>query len=74
MLSTVNAFYLPIANSFAIAPWFLAGAIYQPHQPKYLNFGSLGTLGIGHEMIHGFDNNGREYNHNGNQFETKAQK
>ena len=37
---------------------------YDSERPMYLNFATTATT-IGHEIIHGFDNNGRNFDENG---------
>jgi len=47
---------------------FLAGIMQHPFfdadVPKYVNYGSIGVI-VGHEMTHGFDNMGRNFDKNG---------
>ena len=43
----------------------LQGAFYNKHRPQYLNFGRTGST-IGHEITHGFDDQGSQYDVNGN--------
>ena len=43
----------------------LQGVFFDPTVPRYLNYGAIGAV-IGHEITHGFDNRGRQYNSEGN--------
>ena len=43
---------------------FLQGIYYNSKRPQYLNFGGIGSL-IGHEMTHGFDRQGRNFDDQG---------
>ncbi|KAF9342215.1 hypothetical protein BGX26_008046, partial [Mortierella sp. AD094] len=60
----VNAYYLANMNDIDI----LAGIVQTPYfhidNPEYLNYGGIGTV-VGHEIGHGFDNNGRHYDATG---------
>lgn len=62
---TVNAYYQPTANSFTI----LAGILYPPFYSKdgslAQKYGSIGFI-IGHEIGHGFDDTGRQFDGDGN--------
>lgn len=61
----VNAYYSPSYNEIV----FPAGILQQPFFSKdndmAVNFGGIGTV-IGHEITHGFDDQGRKYDKNGN--------
>ncbi|XP_052102932.1 membrane metallo-endopeptidase-like 1 [Mytilus californianus] len=62
--STVNAYYSSTNNRII----FPAGILQQPYYHKdqlwSLNFGAIGTL-IGHEITHGFDDGGRQFDKDG---------
>jgi predicted metalloendopeptidase len=63
--SSVNAFYDPGSNSFTLLPGLVHGTFFGGSSaPAAHNFGALGWV-IGHEMTHGFDNNGRLYDGRG---------
>ncbi|KAJ8668519.1 hypothetical protein QAD02_010182 [Eretmocerus hayati] len=62
----VNAYYYVQKNSFEIPAGFLRRPFYHSNRPKYLNFGALGSI-VGHEITHGFDNEGRKNDKDGNQ-------
>ncbi|KAG8222300.1 hypothetical protein J437_LFUL001842 [Ladona fulva] len=62
--TTVNAFYSPILNSVT----FPAGILQPPFYGlglESLNYGAIGAI-MGHELTHGFDDQGRRYDKNGN--------
>ncbi|XP_077998346.1 neprilysin-1-like [Glandiceps talaboti] len=61
----VNAFYDFTNNDITFPAGILQGLYYHKDSPKYLNFGGIGIV-IGHEMTHGFDDRGRQYDKNGN--------
>lgn len=45
---------------------FLRGPFFHKNRPNYLNYGAIGSI-IGHEITHGFDNEGRKTDKDGNQ-------
>ncbi|XP_043270899.1 neprilysin-2-like [Venturia canescens] len=65
--ATVNAFYDRIDNSISLLAGILQDVFYDNDRPKYINYGSIGSI-IGHELTHGFDDMGKQYNENGNIF------
>ncbi|XP_013855276.1 endothelin-converting enzyme 2, partial [Austrofundulus limnaeus] len=62
---TVNAYYDPTKNNIAFPAGILQAPFYNQDYPKALNFGGIGTV-MGHELTHGFDDEGREYDKEGN--------
>ncbi|CAB3997560.1 neprilysin-2 isoform X1 [Paramuricea clavata] len=62
---TVNALYNPLTNAMAILAGILQPPFYKDDRLKALNYGSLGMI-VGHEMTHGFDNIGSQFDENGN--------
>ncbi|XP_053378445.1 neprilysin-like [Mercenaria mercenaria] len=63
--STVNAYYSPIRNNIMFPAGILQPPFYSRGQPKSMNYGGIGAV-IGHEITHGFDDGGRQYDKNGN--------
>ena len=63
--TSFDAFYIPTENSFMLSAGILQGYIFRVNRPKYLNYAGLG-FGIGHEITHGFDDQGQKYNKDGN--------
>ncbi|XP_049286496.1 neprilysin-2 isoform X11 [Anopheles funestus] len=61
----VNAFYSPIENSIQVPAGILQGQLFSYDRPNYMNYGAIGFV-IGHEITHGFDDQGRQYDKNGN--------
>uniref|UniRef100_A0A8C2EWZ9 Phosphate regulating endopeptidase homolog, X-linked n=1 Tax=Cyprinus carpio TaxID=7962 RepID=A0A8C2EWZ9_CYPCA len=64
--TTVNAFYSSSTNQIR----FPAGELQKPFfwgldYPRSLSYGAIGVI-VGHELTHGFDNNGRKYDKDGN--------
>lgn len=62
--AVVNAFYSPELNQICFPAGILQAPFYDANVPKYLNYGGIGSV-IGHEITHGFDDNGRKYDKNG---------
>ncbi|XP_070560613.1 neprilysin-1-like isoform X2 [Ptychodera flava] len=61
----VNAFYSSSSNSITFPAGILQPLFYHKDSPEYLNFGGIGMV-IGHEITHGFDDRGRQYDKDGN--------
>ncbi|KAG0220041.1 hypothetical protein BGX33_009593 [Mortierella sp. NVP41] len=57
---TVNGYYLYSSNQVIIPAGVLQGHAFNVDNPEYVNFGAIGRL-IGHEIGHGFDNLGCNY-------------
>lgn len=63
-VALVNAFYNPEINAMIFPAGILQGSFFNSKSPKYMNFGAIGVV-IGHEITHGFDDQGRRRNHLG---------
>ncbi|XP_038121738.1 neprilysin-2 isoform X1 [Culex quinquefasciatus] len=63
--AVVNAFYSSIENSIQFPAGILQGQFFSYERPKYMNYGAIGFV-IGHEITHGFDDQGRQFDKNGN--------
>uniref|UniRef100_A0AAY4CRU5 Membrane metallo-endopeptidase-like 1 n=1 Tax=Denticeps clupeoides TaxID=299321 RepID=A0AAY4CRU5_9TELE len=63
----VNAFYSPNRNQIVFPAGILQPPFFSKHQSQALNFGGIGMV-IGHEIIHGFDDHGRNFDKDGNMF------
>lgn len=61
----VNAFYDNINNDIYLMAGILLAPVYNKNWPYSMKFGTLGHL-IGHELTHGFDTLGAQYDENGN--------
>jgi len=61
----VNAWATPWENKITIPAAILGGAFYGSHKPHYLNYGGIGAV-IGHEIVHGYDDQGSQYDYKGN--------
>uniref|UniRef100_A0A1I8EZ57 Peptidase family M13 containing protein n=1 Tax=Wuchereria bancrofti TaxID=6293 RepID=A0A1I8EZ57_WUCBA len=63
--STVNAFFTFRMNSLTLPAGFLTPPFFNRYYPKAANYGAIGTV-MGHELTHGFDDDGSLYDMNGN--------
>ncbi|KAH8362537.1 hypothetical protein KR084_013065 [Drosophila pseudotakahashii] len=63
--AVVNAFYNPNKNDIVFPAGILQPLFYSQHFPKSLNYGGIGVV-IGHEITHGFDDKGRQFDKKGN--------
>ncbi|XP_075158304.1 M13 family metallopeptidase neprilysin 1 [Haematobia irritans] len=66
--AVVNAFYNPNKNDIVFPAGILQPLFYSQHFPKSLNYGGIGVV-IGHEITHGFDDKGRQFDKDGNMME-----
>ncbi|XP_024910669.1 neprilysin isoform X2 [Cynoglossus semilaevis] len=62
--AVVNAFYSASTNQIVFPAGILQPPFFSKGQPKSLNYGGIGMV-IGHEFTHGFDDNGRNYDKDG---------
>ncbi|MBL4537635.1 MAG: M13 family metallopeptidase [Oceanicaulis sp.] len=60
----VNASYSPLQNQITFPAGILQAPFFDPNADPALNFGGIGGV-IGHEIGHGFDDNGRRYDSEG---------
>ncbi|XP_014091152.2 neprilysin-2 isoform X1 [Bactrocera oleae] len=63
--AVVNAYYSSIENSIQFPAGILQGHFFHAARPKYMNYGAIGFV-IGHEITHGFDDQGRRFDLQGN--------
>ncbi|HYI12490.1 MAG TPA: M13 family metallopeptidase [Thermoanaerobaculia bacterium] len=63
--STVNASYSPSRNNITFPAGILQPPFYDPNADDAYNYGGIGTV-IGHEMTHGFDDQGAKFDPEGN--------
>ena len=63
--STVNAYYNPSQNEIVFPAGILQPPFFEQNYPKASNFGGIGVV-IGHELTHGFDDTGAQYDEDGN--------
>ena len=61
---TVNAYYLPTGNEIVFPAAILQPPFFHPEADDALNYGAIGSV-IGHEIGHGFDDQGSKYNGSG---------
>ncbi len=62
---TVNAYYNPTTNEICFPAGILQPPFYYADADNAVNYGAIGVV-IGHEMTHGFDDQGRQYDQDGN--------
>lgn len=63
---TINAYYKPTTNEICFPAGILQAPFFDPETDDAINYGAIGCV-IGHEMSHGFDDNGCLFDKNGNQ-------
>lgn len=62
---TINAYYNPMANEIVFPAGILQAPFFDPQASDAENYGGIGVV-IGHEMTHGFDDQGRNFDAEGN--------
>jgi putative endopeptidase len=62
---TVNAYYNPLRNEIVFPAGILQPPFYDPNRDDALNYGAMGAV-IGHELTHGFDDQGAKFDAQGN--------
>lgn len=62
---TVNAYYSPTMNEIVFPAGILQPPFFDPEADDAVNYGGIGAV-IGHEMSHGFDDSGSQYDAEGN--------
>jgi putative endopeptidase len=62
---TVNAYYSPLENNINFPAGILQPPFYRQSADMAVNFGAIGSV-IGHELTHGFDDQGRRFDADGN--------
>ncbi len=61
---TVNAYYNPVFNEIAFPAGILQQPFFGPNADPAVNYGGIGAV-IGHEIGHGFDDQGSKFDHSG---------
>ncbi|KAJ3654443.1 hypothetical protein Zmor_013632 [Zophobas morio] len=64
-VALVQAFYDSSENSIEFLAGILRNVFFDDRKPKYMNYGAIGHI-IGHEITHGFDDEGRQFDKDGN--------
>ncbi len=62
---TINAYYNPLFNEIVFPAGILQFPFFDPAADDAINYGGIGLV-IGHEMTHGFDDQGAQYDKDGN--------
>ncbi len=62
---TINAYYNPLFNEIVFPAGILQFPFFDPEADDAINYGGIGMV-IGHEMTHGFDDQGAQYDKEGN--------
>lgn len=62
---TVNAYYEPTMNDINFPAGILQPPFFSPNRDETYNYGGIGAV-IGHEITHGFDDEGRQFDERGN--------
>ena len=62
---TVNAYYNPRMNEIVFPAGIMQPPFFDPNADDAVNYGGMGAV-IGHEITHGFDDQGRQYDAQGN--------
>ncbi|WP_174279364.1 M13 family metallopeptidase [Sphingomonas bacterium] len=62
---TVNAYYDPTMNQITVPAAILQPPFFDPNADPAVNYAETGATTIGHEMGHGFDDSGRQYDEKG---------
>jgi predicted metalloendopeptidase len=62
---TVNAYYNPTVNEIVFPAGILQPPFFNPNADEAVNYGAIGAV-VGHESTHGFDDEGRKFDLNGN--------
>ncbi len=62
---TVNAYYSPVGNEICFPAAILQAPFFDQNADASVNYGAIGAV-IGHEMTHGFDDQGRQFDKTGN--------
>jgi putative endopeptidase len=61
---TVNAYNNSLGNEIVFPAALLQAPMFDPHADAAVNYGAIGAV-IGHEITHGFDDQGRQFDENG---------
>jgi putative endopeptidase len=62
---TVNAYYNPLENNINFPAGILQPPFFDNHMDAAVNYGAIGSV-MGHELTHGFDDQGRQFDAQGN--------